>query len=118
MLRWMCKSKIHGAVVTEKNVNYSGSIKIDAKLLKSADIVPNEMVMVINLNNGERFETYAISGEEGSGVIGLQGGAALLGNVGDKLIIISSCFIDNKEVKKHKPVFLFVDEKNRIIEKK
>lgn len=115
MLRSMCKSKIHNATVTEKNVNYSGSLKIDSNLLKEADILPYEMILIVNLKNGARFETYAIEGEAGSGVIGLQGGAALLGNVGDKLIIMSTCLLETEKAKKHTIKKIVVDGKNKII---
>lgn len=114
MLRSMCKSKIQNATVTEKNVNYSGSIKIDAKLLKEADIFPYEMILVVNLENGKRFETYAIEGEEGSGIIGLQGGAALLGDIGDKLIM-STCLLETEKASKHKIKKILVDRKNKIM---
>src|SRR5690348_3397918 len=98
MMRTMCKSKIHRATVTEANLGYEGSITVDETLLQAADIVPYEMVHVLNLNNGERFETYAIPGEKGSGAICLNGAAARLGVVGDKVIIISTAVVDETEV--------------------
>lgn len=113
MLRNMCKSKIHGAIVTEANVNYGGSIKIDRALMYKANIIPNEMVLVVNLRNAARFETYTIPGERHSGEIGLQGGAALLGKPGDRLIIISNCLLEDKKARKHKPVYLYLDKGNK-----
>src|SRR6202521_6290940 len=94
MMRWMCKSKIHRATVTEANLAYEGSITIDETLMEAADIVPYEMVQVLNINNGERFETYAIPGHKGSGIVCLNGAAARLGVVGDKVIIISCAMVD------------------------
>jgi aspartate 1-decarboxylase len=111
-MRWMCKSKIHRATVTEANLGYEGSITIDANLLEAADILPYEMVQVYNVNNGERFETYAISGEKGSGVICLNGPAARLGMVGDKVIIVSTTHMDDHTASSFVPRFVFVNEKN------
>lgn len=107
------KSKIHRATVTDANLNYKGSITIDKKLMKLADILPNEKVQVVNNNNGERFETYAIEGEEGSGTICLNGAAARLCQVGDIVIIISYAIMDDEEAKSYEPKVIFVDEKNR-----
>ena len=115
-MRLFCKSKIHGAIVTTKNISYQGSIAIDRKLLQLADILPNEIVLVVNINTGGRFETYVIQQPYGSGKIGLQGGAARLGEIGDKLIIISYVFLEDKEVKSYKPKIIMVDEKNRPVE--
>jgi aspartate 1-decarboxylase len=117
MLRKLCKSKIHRVTVTKKNLEYSGSIGIDKKLLVAADIAPNEMVLVVNVNTGSRFETYAIEEKVGSGTISLRGGAARLGEPGDKLIIISSAFFENEDVKSYKPKFVMVDDNNRPIKK-
>lgn len=114
MLRLVCKSKIQSAVVTEKNLQYTGSIVIDENLMQNANILPYEIVMVINLNNGERFETYVIPGRKNSGMIALQGGAARLGEVGDRLIIISYAFLEEKELKKYKPKMVLLDKKNQI----
>ncbi|MDI6601346.1 MAG: aspartate 1-decarboxylase [Thermoanaerobacteraceae bacterium] len=115
MLREMMKSKIHRAVVTEANLNYMGSITIDETLMKEADILPNEKVQVVNLNNGERFETYAIPGKAGSGVICLNGAAARLAQAGDVVIIISYGIYDKEELENYKPKVVFVDKDNRII---
>ena len=115
MLRTILKSKIHGATVTEANLRYTGSITIDAKLLKAADILPNERVQIVNLNNGSRVETYVLEGRAGSGTICMNGAAARWAHRGDIVIIISYCHVDNAEVKKIKPRIVFVDAKNRIV---
>lgn len=114
MQRLFCKSKIHGATVTEARLEYQGSIAVDALLLEVADIAPYEMVQVLNLNNGERFETYAIPSSRGDGQVCLNGAAARLGVVGDKVIILSSCMLDEKELASFKPKIVFVDNQNRI----
>jgi aspartate 1-decarboxylase len=113
MMRWMCKSKIHRATVTQADLNYEGSILVDLELLDAADIVPYEMVQVLNINNGERFETYAIPAPKGSGVICLNGAAARLGLPGDKIIILSTSMVDENEVPAFAPKVIFVNEKNR-----
>jgi len=105
------KSKLQGLVVTEKNLYYSGSIKLDTYFLQKANIKPYEIVLVINLNNGERFETYVIPAKKGSKTVGLQGGAARLGEVGDEVIIMSFCYLEPKE--KFKPITL-IFENNKI----
>ncbi len=114
MLRTILKSKIHGATVTEANLRYTGSITIDSRLLKAADILPNERVQIVNLNNGSRVETYVLEGKAGSGTICMNGAAARWAHKGDIVIIISYCHVDNAEVKKIKPRIVFVDAKNRI----
>ena len=114
----MCKSKIHRATVTEADLAYEGSIAVDETLLEAADIVPSEMVQVFNINNGQRFETYAIPGPKGSGMICLNGAAACLGVVGDKLIIISSALVEETEAPSYTPKVVFVDEKNKRVSKK
>ena len=118
MMRWMCKSKIHRVTVTEANLSYEGSITVDETLMEEADIVPYEMVQVFNVNNGQRFETYAIPGTKNSGVICLNGAAARLGVVGDKVIIISSAMVDESEVPSYAPRVIFVNEKNKRVQKK
>ena len=118
MLIAVCKSKIHRAVVTEADLNYEGSITIDENLMKEANLLPYELVQVLNQNNGERFETYVIKGKAGLGVICLNGPAARLGQVGDILLVISYCLLTEIRAKKHKPKLVYVDEKNRIIKKK
>ena len=118
MMRWMCKSKIHRATVTEANLEYEGSITVDLALLEAADIVPYEMVQVFNLNNGQRFETYAIPGVRGSGAICLNGAAARLGVVGDKVIIIGTALVEESQVPSFSPKVIFVNEKNKRLPKK
>lgn len=115
MYRIMMKSKIHRAVVTEANLNYMGSITIDSSLLEAADILPNEKVQIVNNNNGARFETYAIAGPAGSGVICLNGAAARMVQPGDVVIIICYAGVDYEKAAQHKPIVLFLDEKNCIV---
>lgn len=117
MLRIMCKSKIHRAIVTDANLKYMGSITIDKKLLKSADIYPDERVQVVNLNNGSRIETYVLEGEAGSGVVCMNGPAARWAQIGDTVIIISYGLMDLKESKACKHKVVFVDGKNRQIKR-
>lgn len=107
------KSKIHGATVTEANLRYTGSITIDSHLMRAADICPFERVQIVNLNNGARVETYVIEGQPGSGMICMNGAAARWAEIGDKVIIISYGMLDAREIKKHRPEILFVDDKNR-----
>jgi len=110
----MCSSKIHGATVTEARVDYVGSIQIDEALMQVSGLLEYEWVQVANMSNGERFETYVIKGEKNSGKIGLNGAAARLGKVGDKVIIFAMSVLQEEEAKKMKPKFVYVDEKNRI----
>ncbi len=111
----MCKSKIHRATVTEANLAYEGSISIDAKLMDRADILPGEKVEVLNLNNGLRFETYAIKAKPGSGIICLNGPAARGACAGDLIIIVSYVCIEDAKAKTIKPKIVKVDERNRAI---
>ena len=113
----MLKSKIHRATVTEANVDYVGSITIDADLLDEANILEYEQVQVVDINNGARFETYTIKGKRGSGIICLNGAAALCSNVGDKVIIMCYAKMTPEEAKEHKPTVLFVGNNNEIIRK-
>ena len=115
MLRTMCKSKIHRATITDANLNYEGSLAIDSILMEAADIFPGERVQVVNINNGARLETYVITGEAGSGEICLNGAAARLGEIGDKVIIISYAADDDGEARRLKPVVVKVDGQNRRI---
>jgi aspartate 1-decarboxylase len=110
----MLKSKIHRATVTEANLNYMGSITIDSKLMKAADIIEGEKVQVVNNNNGSRLETYVIEGEANSGIVCLNGAAARLVQPGDKVIIISYCILEKEEAKALLPKVVFVDEDNKI----
>ena len=110
------KSKIHRVTVTEANLNYIGSITIDEDLMDAANLIPNEKVHIVNNNNGERFETYIIKGERGSGVICLNGAAARKAQPGDIIIIMSYAQMDFEEAKTFKPAVVFPDTKtNRII---
>jgi L-aspartate-alpha-decarboxylase len=103
------KSKIHRVSVTEANLNYIGSITIDEDLMDAANIIANEKVCIVNNNNGERFETYVIIGERGSGVVCLNGAAARKVQKGDIIIIISYATMDFEEAKKFKPSIVFPD---------
>ncbi len=108
------KSKIHRAIVTEANLNYVGSITIDENLIDAAGIIENEKVQIVNVNNGERLETYVIKGERGSGVVCLNGPAARKVALGDIIIIISYCSLPFEEAKKHVPITVHVDAHNHI----
>lgn len=111
----LCKSKIHRATVTEANLNYEGSLTIDEDLMDAAGLLPYEKVAVVNINNGQRFETYVIKGERGSGVICLNGAAARLGHTGDLVIIITYGYYDPSDVpSSYEPTVVHVDSKNRI----
>lgn len=113
MLRIMCKSKIHMAAVTKKELRYKGSVGVDSGLLKKADILPGERVQVVNVNNGERFETYAIGEAPGSGTVCLYGPAARMGEIGDKVVILSYALYDNKEALSLRPVVVRVNDTNK-----
>jgi len=110
------KSKIHRAIVTEANLNYVGSITIDEDLMDAADLIKNEKVQIVNNNNGNRFETYVIPGERGSGMICLNGAAARLVHPGDVIIIMSYGLFEKNEAKEFNPRIVFVDENNKIVE--
>ncbi len=114
MLRIMCKSKIHRAAITKVDMHYDGSIGIDKDLMAAADILPNEIVQVVNINNGSRFETYAIEEAAGSGAIGLYGAAAHLGKAGDLVIILSNGLFENESAKVVKINVIRVDARNKI----
>jgi aspartate 1-decarboxylase len=114
MLRVMMKSKIHRATVTQADLNYDGSLTIAAELMRAADILPYEMVHVYNISNGERFETYAIEGEEESGVICLNGAAARKGAPGDLIIITTYATYEGMELAQHQPRLVLVDRHNRL----
>jgi len=113
MKRIMFKSKIHRATVTGADLNYEGSITIDSELLKLADILPYEKVDIYNITNGERFSTYVIPGEPGSGEICLNGAAARKVQKGDLVIIVSYCELSDEEIKDYSPIVVLVDEENR-----
>jgi aspartate 1-decarboxylase len=112
MLLTLMKSKIHRATVTDTLLNYEGSISIDEELLEKSNMIPYEKVQVVNLNNGERIETYIIKGKRGSREIMLNGPAARKGYKGDKIIIITYAEMDEKEAKNFKPLVLILDDKN------
>lgn len=116
MNRIMCKSKIHRATITQAELYYQGSLTIDEMLLRAADILPYERVQVVNVNNGNRFETYALTGETGSGTICLNGAAARLGHVGDEIIIITYGSYSDEEARDHRPTVVLVSKKNEITE--
>jgi aspartate 1-decarboxylase len=112
MLRVMMKSKIHRATVTQADLHYEGSLTISAELMQAADILPYEMVHVYNVSNGERFETYALEGEENSGIICLNGAAARKGAPGDLIIITTYATYEAAELKRHHPKVVMVDRDN------
>ena len=111
----MFKSKIHRATVTEADLNYVGSITIDRVLLNAAGILPGEKVQVANINTGDRFETYTLEGPENSGIMCINGAAARLAQPGDKIIVISYCWLDAEEARSYKPAVVFVDDQNVIV---
>ncbi|MGA5319068.1 aspartate 1-decarboxylase [Streptomyces seoulensis] len=115
MLRTMFKSKIHRATVTQADLHYVGSVTIDAELLEAADLLPGELVHIVDVTNGARLETYVIEGERGSGVIGINGAAAHLVHPGDLVIIISYAQVSDTEARELKPRVVHVDEGNRIV---
>jgi aspartate 1-decarboxylase len=116
-MRTMLKSKIHRARVTDANIDYEGSITIDKKLMAEADILPYEQVHVLNINNGARFSTYAIEGEEGGGDICLNGAAARLGARGDLVIILTYTNVNDEEAQNYVPKIVYVNEKNAVVHK-
>lgn len=109
----MMKSKLHRATVTEACLEYEGSLTVDQDLMDLTGMLPNEMVKVYNLNNGERFGTYLICGKRGSGVICLNGAAARKGQPGDRIIILTSCWLDADQAESFEPKVVVLDEKNR-----
>lgn len=115
MLIEMMKSKIHRVTVTEANLNYIGSITIDSALLRAANILPGERVWIVNNNNGERFDTYTIAGEEGSGVICLNGAAARKAQPGDVVIIIAYALLTPEEARELKPSVVFPDTATNLL---
>ena len=108
------KSKIHRVVITEANLNYVGSLTIDEGLMEAANLIENEKIQVVNVNNGERIETYIIKGKRGSGVICLNGPAARKGAVGDVVVIISYAQMDFEAAKSFKPTIVFPKEENKL----
>ena len=113
MYSTMLKAKLHHARVTEAVLEYEGSLTIDPELMEAVKLSPYEKILVANMENGNRFETYAIPGERGSGVIGLNGATVHLGDVGDRLIIFSFCLVPTDKIRQHHPLVLILDDKNR-----
>lgn len=109
----MLKGKIHRATVVQAELDYVGSITVDQELLDASGIMEYEKVQIVDINNGGRFETYAIAGERGSGIICLNGAAARCASVGDKIIIMAYASLTPDEVREHHPAVIFVDEANR-----
>lgn len=115
MFRTMLKSKIHRATVTQADLHYIGSLTVDADLLRAADILPGELIHVVDINNGARLETYAIEGPAGSGIIGVNGAAARLVHTGDLIIVIGYGIVPDDEARQLVPKVVHVDGKNQII---
>lgn len=118
MFRTLLKSKIHRVAVTDCELHYEGSCAIDEDLLEAADLTENEQVHIWNINNGERFVTYAIRGQRGSGIISVNGSAARRASVGDLIIIAAFGLVPEDQVAGHKPKLVFVDDANRIKEER
>ncbi|KQT93605.1 hypothetical protein ASG49_00960 [Marmoricola sp. Leaf446] len=116
MLRTMMTSKIHRATVTQADLHYVGSVTVDEDLLDAADLLPGELVHVVDITNGARLETYTIAGERGSGVLGINGAAAHLVHPGDLVILIAYGQMDTAEARTHRPHVVFVDERNRVVD--
>jgi aspartate 1-decarboxylase len=115
MQRQMLKSKIHRATITDCDVDYVGSITLDPELMRRADLLVNEQVHVWDIDNGARFVTYAIEGEDGSGTVQVNGAAARLVRNGDKVIIASFGAFDEKDLERYSPVVVHVDAENRVV---
>ena len=116
MMRIMMKSKIHRATVTQADLDYVGSVTLDAALMEAADLLEGEQVAIVDITNGARIETYVIPGERGSGVIGINGAAAHLVHPGDLVIIMSYAVLDDEEARALEPKVVHVDERNRIVQ--
>jgi len=114
MKRVFLNSKIHRAYVTEKDLNYVGSISIDENLMKAANLLPNEKVEIYNITNGERFATYVLVAPAGSGIIGLNGAAAHKVNLHDKIIIVSYAYLQENEIAEHKPNIIVVESEDNL----
>lgn len=115
MLRTMMKSKIHRATVTQADLHYVGSVTVDEDLLDAADLLPGELVHIVDIDNGARLETYTIAGERGTGVIGINGAAARLVHPGDLVILIAYGQMETAEAKAFEPKVVFVDADNKIV---
>jgi aspartate 1-decarboxylase len=116
MLRTMLKSKIHRATVTRADLDYVGSVTVDLDLMEAADLLPGEMVAIVDVTNGARLETYVIPGERGSGVLGINGAAAHLVHPGDLVILMAYGLMDAAEAAAHRPRVVFVDADNRAVD--
>ena len=114
MLRTLCKSKIHRAIVTEANINYTGSLTLDSELMKASGLLPYEQVHIVDVNNGSRLVTYCIEGSPGSGTVCVNGAAARLVAAGDTVIIIAYAQVAESELEAFSPKIVLVDERNRI----
>ena len=117
MFRTMMTSKIHRATVTQADLHYVGSVTIDADLLDAADLLEGEQVTIVDITNGARLETYAIAGDRGTGVIGINGAAAHLVHPGDLVIIIAYGILNEQEVRDYAPHVVFVDEHNHVVDR-
>ena len=115
MMRIMMMSKIHRATVTQADLDYVGSVTLDAALMEAADLLEGEQVAIVDITNGARIETYVIPGPRGSGVIGINGAAAHLVHPGDLVIIMSYAVLDDAEARALKPTVVHVDEKNQVV---
>jgi aspartate 1-decarboxylase len=115
LIRTMMKSKIHRATVTQADLHYVGSVTVDQDLLDAADLLPGELVHIVDIDNGARLETYTIAGERGSGVIGINGAAAHLVHPGDLVILIAYAQLADAEARTFEPSVVFVDSDNRVI---
>ena len=111
------KSKLHGARVTHSELNYDGSCAIDSNILEQASIYEYEKIDIYNITNGERFSTYTILAQPGSGIISVNGAAAHKASPGDKLVICAYVDVPQEKIKKHKPILVYLDEENKIIKK-
>ena len=117
MNRILCVAKIHNATVTDANLKYTGSLTIDEDLMDAVGIYPHERVQIVNLNNGNRLETYVMVGARATGIICMNGAAARNAQIGDKIIIIAYGVCAEEEAKNHCPKIVFLDEKNKILGK-
>ena len=115
MLIEVLQAKIHTVRITHTELNYTGSITIDMDLVDAAGLIPNQKVLIVNNNNGERFETYIIAGDRGTGIIGLNGAAARKGQVGDALIIMTFALVEKAEAAAHEPKNIFPDRNNKLV---
>ena len=116
MMRTMMRAKVHAATVTEVNLYYEGSLALDTAIMEKLDILPNEMVQVVNLSNAARFETYIIPAEKDSGTVSLNGAAARLATLGDKVLLIFYSAMSEDEARAHRPRVALVDDHNRVVE--